>query len=170
MGILGDAYDTVAGAADHAAGSVDEAVGRTFDSKPGGGVVDGAVETGEAVYSATAGAADFAAGSTDEAVGRTFDDKPGGGVVDGTEDAVLDILFERPEGTHDSFDLPLGSLNEALAGKSDDSPNNTASNEDALAGVASRALFGVPVWALAVGAFAVWFTSASGALQGVLSR
>lgn len=37
----GDAYDTVAGAADWAAGSTDEAVARTFDDEPGGGIIHG---------------------------------------------------------------------------------------------------------------------------------
>jgi len=41
----GDAYGAVAGVADDAAGSTDEAVGRTFDNEAGGGVVDGTVET-----------------------------------------------------------------------------------------------------------------------------
>jgi hypothetical protein len=34
-------YDTVAGAADHLAGSTDEAVGRQFDGEKGGGFADG---------------------------------------------------------------------------------------------------------------------------------
>lgn len=40
MGILGDVYDGVAGVADHAAGSVDESIGRQFDDQPGGGFAD----------------------------------------------------------------------------------------------------------------------------------
>lgn len=40
MGIFGDAYDAVAGVADHAAGSTDEAVGRQFDDEQGGGFAD----------------------------------------------------------------------------------------------------------------------------------
>ncbi|QCC47442.1 hypothetical protein [Halobellus limi] len=44
MGVLGDAYDTVAGAADHAAGSVDESIGRQFDDETGGGFFDVAPE------------------------------------------------------------------------------------------------------------------------------
>jgi len=37
---IGGAYDAVAGAGDYAAGSVDESIGRQFDDKKGGGVVD----------------------------------------------------------------------------------------------------------------------------------
>lgn len=40
MGLLGDVYDGVAGVADHAAGSVDESIGRQFDDSPGGGFAD----------------------------------------------------------------------------------------------------------------------------------
>jgi len=47
MGVLdglantaGNAYSTVAGAADHLAGSTDEALGRQFDDEPGGGTFD----------------------------------------------------------------------------------------------------------------------------------
>ncbi len=62
---------------DHALGSTDEAVARTFDDEPGGGIIDGTVET-----------ADHVLGSTDEAVARTFDDEPGGGIIDGTVETV----------------------------------------------------------------------------------
>jgi hypothetical protein len=40
MGVLGDTYDTIAGAADHAAGSTDEAFARQFDDDEGGGYSD----------------------------------------------------------------------------------------------------------------------------------
>jgi len=40
VGGLTDAYDGVAGAADHAAGSVDESVARQFDDEDGGGFGD----------------------------------------------------------------------------------------------------------------------------------
>lgn len=71
MGVFGDAYDAVAGTADHLAGSTDEAFSRQFDSVPGGGLYDG-----------LAGTADHLAGSTDEAFARQFDDVPGGGFAD----------------------------------------------------------------------------------------
>lgn len=82
-------WDTVAGAADHAAGSTDEAVGRATDAATSGDV---------------AGVGDHLAGSTDEAVGRTFDDTPGGGVVDGTVDAATG-LGERV------LDVPADAVN-----------------------------------------------------------
>jgi len=37
---MGGLYDTVAGTADHLAGSIDESVGRQFDDEEGGGSVD----------------------------------------------------------------------------------------------------------------------------------
>lgn len=40
MGVFGDAYDAVAGAADKATLNVDESVGRQFDNTPGGGLAD----------------------------------------------------------------------------------------------------------------------------------
>lgn len=40
MGVLGNVYDTVAGAADNAVGPVDESIGRQFDDEPGGGFAD----------------------------------------------------------------------------------------------------------------------------------
>lgn len=55
-------YDSIAGTADHLAGSTDEAFARSFDDTEGGGLYDG-----------TAGVLDHAAGSTDEAVGRFHD-------------------------------------------------------------------------------------------------
>jgi hypothetical protein len=70
-GGLNDAYQGVAGAADHLAGSTDEAVARSFDDEEGGGLYDG-----------TAGWLDHMAGSTDEAVARQFDDEQGGGIFD----------------------------------------------------------------------------------------
>jgi len=57
---------------DDALGSVDEAVARSTDNEPGGGLIDG-----------TAGALDHAAGSIDEAVARSTDDTEGGGLWDG---------------------------------------------------------------------------------------
>lgn len=56
MGVWSD----MTGALDHAAGSTDEAIGRTFDNQPGGGVIDGTTETvtgvGEAVLDVPADA------------------------------------------------------------------------------------------------------------------
>lgn len=77
-------YDDVAGALDNAASSTDEAVARTLDDEPGGGVVDGAQEFADST--GISGALDNAAGLTDEAVARTFNDEPGGGVVDGYQE------------------------------------------------------------------------------------
>ena len=55
------AWDDLVDAADHAAGSTDEAVARQFDDQQGGGFAD---------YDTWAGLADHSAGSTDEWVGR----------------------------------------------------------------------------------------------------
>lgn len=94
-GFLDDAYDSVAGAADHLAGSTDEAVARTFDDEEGGGIIDG-----------TAGFFDHAAGSIDESIGRTFDDQEGGGVVDGLVNTVtLGSLGNNSQNQGDS-DVP----------------------------------------------------------------
>jgi uncharacterized protein YjbJ (UPF0337 family) len=82
-------WNAVEGAADHAAGSTDEAVGRAVDSAGDGDV---------------AGVGDHLAGNMDEAVGRTFDDQQGGGVVDGTVDAVAGV-GER------ALDVPADALN-----------------------------------------------------------
>lgn len=40
-GAVGGAYDAVAGVGDWAAGSTDEAIARTFDDEPGGGIIHG---------------------------------------------------------------------------------------------------------------------------------
>jgi hypothetical protein len=51
MGLLGDAYQTVAGVYDHMYGSVDESFGRQFDDQEGGGFADGVVNYGNEVDS-----------------------------------------------------------------------------------------------------------------------
>lgn len=52
MGIFGDAYDAVAGTADHLAGSTDEAVGRQFDDTEGGGFADADTYTDDPEFQA----------------------------------------------------------------------------------------------------------------------
>ena len=100
----GDAYQTAAGVADHAAGSVDESVARATDDEPGGGLVDGA-----------AGTLDHLSGSVDEAIGRQFDDTPGGGLRGG--------FGEEFQGDDQSF-LTRGAL--GLHSLVDSEPGNTA--------------------------------------------
>lgn len=79
-----DAYGTVAGTADHLAGSTDEAVARQFDDEEGGGFAD---------YDTWAGLADHAAGSTDEWVGGQT-----GGDSDTSDEDPLADLYEYEEG------------------------------------------------------------------------
>jgi hypothetical protein len=98
-------YDTVAGAADHLAGSTDEAFARSFDNQQGGGMYDGLAET-----------TDHLAGTTDEAFARSFDNQQGGGLWDGFKDGLGDLAMERPashEGT-DSWDLPGPNFDETV--------------------------------------------------------
>lgn len=75
MGIV----DSVTGALDHAAGSTDEAVARTFDDEPGGGVVDGYQEYAGSIWGPPTDAAGDAAG---DAVDSAADATGLGGVVD----------------------------------------------------------------------------------------
>jgi len=72
-------YDQVAGALDNAAGSTDEAVARTFDDQPGGGVVDGYQEYAATVWGPAGNAASDAAG---DAVDSAADATGLGGLVD----------------------------------------------------------------------------------------
>lgn len=90
--LVDDGVDTVTGIADHAAGSVDESVGRQFDDQEGGGFADEAASTG-------AGFLDWAAGDVDEFVGRQtsgvrrqFDSEQGGGVVDDFVPSPADVV------------------------------------------------------------------------------
>lgn len=100
MGVWSD----LTGALDHAAGSTDEAVARSFDDEPGGGL-----------WSGTAGWFDHAAGSMDESVARSFDDEPGGGLLDGALDTGADILIDHPgDPAHDAWDIPGPSTAEVL--------------------------------------------------------
>lgn len=71
-------WDQIAGTADHLAGSTDEAFARTFDDTPGGGLIDGYIQTA----GGTALSAPLADAVDDESVARQFDDEPGGGAAD----------------------------------------------------------------------------------------
>lgn len=86
-------WDNLSGWADHLAGSTDEAVGRTFDDEPGGGVAD--PDTWTSV-------ADDLAGSTDEWVGRNTPDinVPDAPDVDlpQIDFGNLDTVFKRAAG------------------------------------------------------------------------
>ena len=131
MGVLdglqntaGNAYQGVAGVADHLAGSTDEAVGRQFDDQEGGGVADGIVDTG-------AGIGDFLAGDIDESIGRQFDDEEGGGFADGIRNFARGV---QPAATE---------TGDFLAGSVDDAAQRRASQLKTLA------LAGIGVFAVA---------------------
>jgi hypothetical protein len=59
-------WNDVAGAADHLAGSTDEAVARTFDNEEGGGVIDG---TGQAAANTATAPLDFGADFVNSSTG-----------------------------------------------------------------------------------------------------
>jgi uncharacterized protein YjbJ (UPF0337 family) len=91
MGIV----DTITGAADNAAGSVDESIGRQFDDTPGGGLIDGYQSYAGEVYDPV----------TDGAVTRQFDDTPGGGLVDGAQQTAGDAADAAADAAGDATDL-----------------------------------------------------------------
>ncbi|MEZ3115402.1 hypothetical protein RYH80_05655 [Halobaculum sp. MBLA0147] len=124
-------FDGLAAAADHAAGSVDEAVARATDDEPGGGLVDGA-----------AGVADHAAGSVDEAVGRSFDDEAGGGVFDGIDSVADHAAGSIDESVARQFDDEkgggfadmAGNVSEPVADVAGDAYSDAAAVADDMAG------------------------------------
>lgn len=114
-------YDRVAGALDHAAGSVDESIGRQFDDEEGGGFVDETPAPAEFAYVSPLGGVLFADDIEDRdddettvadwlAIGnRTADD------VDGARDVVeggTDDLVGGLQG--DAGGGALGTIGRAL--------------------------------------------------------
>ena len=106
MGLLGGAWDAVAGVGDHAAGSVDESIGRQFDSRPGGGLVDLAPD-GERAVADTDGD-----GSPDEFNNRFLQ----GSAVRTAYDVVFsyDGTLNGREDTADVFGPTVGGVADAV--------------------------------------------------------
>jgi len=121
-------YDTVAGVADYAAGSVDESIGRQFDDQPGGGFAD-LTETGETNEDGLAGGGEDAEYHNrylqGEGVRTAYDtifDYEGtlndeddtadvfGPTVGGTADAVVDVEGEETSGEERKAKLWLYGL------------------------------------------------------------
>jgi hypothetical protein len=63
MGLLGGAWDAVAGVGDHATGSVDESIGRQFDDTPGGGFIEWSNQDRDEFDRDTNGSDEFGDGS-----------------------------------------------------------------------------------------------------------
>lgn len=125
-------FDTVAGTADHLAGSTDEAFARSVDDTEGGGLWDGFT-----------GVLDHSAGSVDESVARQFDDEEGGGFADAfvgdsrddfvlregtTERTIYDTLFDYEGewgGSEDTRDIWGPSFDPRDVGDTDGSIGGT---------------------------------------------
>lgn len=99
-------WNTIAGAADHAAGSTDEAFGRQFDNQEGGGIADADTYTG---------IADHLAGSVDESIGRQFDSDPGGGFADETANTVWSGMSGQADWWMGEYDEAAGDAAESAA-------------------------------------------------------
>jgi hypothetical protein len=112
-------YDSIAGAADHAAGSIDESIGRQFDDTEGGGFADTTPEPGTGDDSAPETAYETFIATNPLLAPFTL---ATGGPFEQTEsfdNILVDPLFQRPGelpfvDEEDSVDLPLGSLRNPL--------------------------------------------------------